>query len=99
MKKMTSILAMAMAVVLCVGLMAGCTGDKEPENTTTQKPGTTTAPSKDEGKEENKGENVKPTVKPETQPAQTPTTKPEQGTTPDPSEPEQNATQGSTAGK
>lgn len=49
MKKITSVLALAVALVMCVGLMAACTGgNDEPENTTTQTPGTTTGADKDE---------------------------------------------------
>ena len=47
MKKFTSMLALAVALVMCVGLMAACTsGNEEPENTTTQAP--TVKPDKNE---------------------------------------------------
>ena len=100
MKKFTKAMSLAIALVLCVSLMAACTSGKEtPDNTTTQaptqkpeenKPGTTTKPStdKDQGTtkpDDNKGE-TKPT---ETKPAETkPVETQPQASTPTESQPE-----------
>ena len=87
MKKFAKVMSLAMALVLCVGLMAACTGGKEtPDNNTTQaptqkpdgnKPGTTTKPNENKPgtttkPEDNKGETKPEASKPtETKPVET----------------------------
>lgn len=78
MKKITSVLALALALVMCVGLLAACTGGDKETTGTTQKPGTTTGANKDEDK------NTKPQeTKPEETEPETDETQPEEDETPE----------------
>ena len=72
MKKMTSVLAVVLALVVCLGAMTACTGN-EPEDT--KKPSSSTSGDKNESKpegdkneskpEDNKGESKPEESKPE----------------------------------
>ena len=93
MKNHKSILALAMAMVLCIGLMAGCSNKEKDPTGTTQKPGATTGTNKDE----NKPQSSKPAAGTTTPSTEAGKDENSQATTaPESSEPEENATTGTT---
>ena len=89
MKKMTSVLAVVLALVVCLGAMTACTGN-EPEDT--KKPSSSTSGDKNESKpEDNKGESKPEESKPEE-------SKPEESK-PEESKPEADKNEGATESK
>ncbi len=88
MKKMTSVLAVVLALVVCLGAMTACTGN-EPEDT--KKPSSSTSGDKNESKPEgDKNESKPEDNKGETKPEES---KPEE------SKPEEDKNEGTTESK